>query len=213
MKKADIMIVLAVLAGIGVAFAAQTKSDADSAAPAATSEVLFGARDVQLLVKSILAKSGAAGDQLDFYVRDTSNSLNPYSVSAAQTAGTHVPIVNTGVVVSNNDVVVIQWANGTARKYTVSGATATSVTINATSTDALTTSDKVYEMVAAGSITIGSNAYSESGEALYATPGNSPLWIQADGTNGNYMVITIEQQPGLTGTAACGTCRRRSLPT
>ena len=187
-------LVLAVI-GVGNVWAALTKTDSDAAAPGATSEVCFAATDTKLVVKSIFAKSGTAGDTLVLYAKDYDDTLNPYTVSAATAAGTHVPIGNSGTypnMVTNGDHVVLQWADGTVQHTMCSGRTATSATITATSSKALATTTKLYKMEAAGTITIGSTAWNEAGPALYATPSDSPLYILATGTNANTLVVTAE---------------------
>lgn len=183
------------VAGLVEVWGALTKSDSDAAAPGATSEVLFASTDAKLVVKSIFAKSGTAGDTLVLYARDADDTLNPYTISEATAAGTHVPIGNSGTypnMVTNGDHVVLQWADGTVQHTMCNGRTATSATITATSSKALAVTTKLYKMEAAGTITIGSTAWNESGPALYATPSDSPLYILATGTNANTLVVTAE---------------------
>jgi hypothetical protein len=188
--------VLVALVFASGAWAQITKVDSDAAAAGATSEVVFGARDGQLVVKSLYAKSGAATDTLALYVRNTADATNPYTVTAT-TEGTNIvlitnPAVSGGHSVTNGDVVVLQWPDGTVQKAAVTASSATSATITPASVKAIATGTKLYDLSSAGTILIGSTAFSQSGDAIYATPVNSPLWIQATGTNGNYLIVTVQ---------------------
>lgn len=192
MKKILVsLMVIACVAGLGYA---DTKFDSDVTVDGAA--VTFKAQTRGVSVKAISASCGADSKSVDMYVKDDSNALNPYTVSAVSVAT--CTVVNTGITVTNSDRVVYQHVNGKVDYRTVSSATATTIVLSSAPSVAYAAGDKIYELAQQGEFqlgvtnTAGMASVIESGDPLVKTPADSPLYVEILGATNNIITVTVE---------------------
>jgi hypothetical protein len=146
-------------------------------------------------VKAIYAKTklsvpGTVQGSLDIYARSGNHD---YYVSAAQAAGTHIPTVNTNDVIGAGTNVLICYATGFVDYRTVSAQNATSLTITAASTYAMTVNDVIQPVTVDYSITldntditdggITNQTFKSAGDVVYMSPAHSGVYMVLTGSN------------------------------
>lgn len=189
MKKILAITALVAVAGVSFAAALQSKYDADANT---TSSVVFGpaGNGGQLVVKSVSAVSTGTSATVKFYVR-TGSKLAP---TANATNGAQVIYIsNTGNVITTNDLVAYVHADGSVDYTTASANTASNVTLAAGISSAGASGDYLYELALGGQRNLGAAAVDITGDAVFATPTDSPLRVLNDGTGGNSLTVTVQQ--------------------
>lgn len=176
-----VLLCLAVFA-VQPAFALDSKLATGSTSAALT----FGPSSGQTVVKSLYADSDKAGSVVKLYAR-SGNKLIP---TANATNGATV-IAIAGTTLTTNDVVVYAHANGVLDTTTIVTATSSNATLAAAITVAGSAGDVLYEVSQQGQISVGSNTVSTAGEAVFATPGDSPLYCVLDGTSAAKLQVTV----------------------
>lgn len=160
--------------------------------------VNFGAHSAGYRVKCIQASSGANSSTLTVYGR---TAASPYVISG--TAGssiTNLYIANTGIAVSNGDLVIYQKKDGTATYHTIQDASSlTNCVITPAITGNVTTnSDYLYELKLIGYANLGNTNTSGvavgnySGDNLFQTASDSPLRVVLTSTTNSYLSVTAE---------------------
>jgi len=186
MKKLFIYSAALLVAGACIA-GVQSKYNAGEATGI---DVNFGPSSGPTMVKSILASS--ANDTttyLSLYARTGSGE----NLTAAATNGTfYVYVDNADSQFASNDVVVLVYNDGVVDDYVCSTVTASNVLLTVALSQAATTDSRLYEVSAQGKIVIGTTAFNESGDVLFATPSDSPLRVVAVGTNTAVTVTVLK---------------------
>lgn len=159
--------------------------------------VTFGPGGGVSVVKGLFASSDKLNSVAKIYAR-SGNKVKPSS--AQSVVGTTILMTNTGYAFTNSDSVVVSHANGTVDYRTVSSATLTSIVVNANTSYALTTEGRVYEVSQQGEMLIGykptatsTNALLNLSGDLFATPGDSPIYIVVDGTAACKVTATVDK--------------------
>jgi hypothetical protein len=181
----DLVVIVLLTAVALPAFAQETKYAAGSTSAAVT----FGPGYLgKTVVKSLCATTDKAGGAVKFYARGGADKVLP---SATPTNGAVViDLVNTGHVFTNGDIVVYAHASGVCDQTTIASATETNVTLTAGITEAGASGDALYEVTQQGQMLVGmlgtgvgtNDVLNISGDALFVTSGNSPLYVVLDGT-------------------------------
>lgn len=189
MKKIALIVCAALVAGVSFAGSLESKYDADASA---VSAVVFGpaANGGQLVVKAMSAVSTGTAATVKYYAR-TGSKVAP---TVAPTNGNTVILVaNTDNVLTTNDLVAYVHKGGAVDYTTVSANSATSVTLAAGITEDGAEGDYIYELSLQGQRNLGAAAVDIAGDAIFATPSDSPLRVLNDGTGGNSLTVTVQK--------------------
>lgn len=187
MKKLFVMAAVMAVAASAFAQTLQSKYDSDVDGASTATKVDFSQGTGPTLVKSILAKSGTSTAALAIYARYGSPSV--LSVDATNGQKTvYFPSV------SSNAYCVVSYGNGNTSWDTFSAVSSSNVTLVTGLTEAATADKaKLYIMTQQGSIYIANTAFNESGDAIFATPSDSPLRVACDGITNNYLTVTVQK--------------------
>lgn len=186
-KKIIAMIAMFAVASGAYAQRLQTKYDADVNGASGATAVVFGPGTGQSVVKSILAKSGTATADLAIYARTGSPSTLAVAATNAQRV-VYFPSV------TSNAFVVVDYGDGNVSAHTLSAVTASNVTLaTGLSQAAVANQAKLYSLNKQGSLYIANTAFNESGDALFVTPSDSPLYINCSGITNNYLTVTVQK--------------------
>ena len=158
--------------------AAESKYDTGTTA----AEHDFGPTPSGYWVRGLYAKSDKAASVVKFYLRYL--TAVP---TATPTNGAEIIYISNASFASSagfttNDIVVYSHANGTLDRTTLSAATASNVTLAANITVAGATGDKLYKLTEQFELPLGATSLNPAGSYICAVPGDSPLYIVADGT-------------------------------
>jgi hypothetical protein len=193
MKKFLVGIVMTV-ATVGMAVAgSQYASDVTT-----NTAVNFGKSPAGYRVKCIQASSGINGSTISVYGR---TAASPYLITG--TAGssiTNLYIANTGIAVTNGDLVIYQKKDGTATYHTIQDASSlTNCVITPALTGSVTTNgDYLFELKQIGYANLGNTNTSGvavgnySGDNLFQTPSDSPLRVLLTSGSNSYLSVTAE---------------------
>ena len=199
MKKfAYIMLIIGMCAMAVGAFARpETKSQATVNGTEVA--VNFGPRRGQTVVKSIFGTTDLLDAKVSFFTVGGAGS-RPVLEDATNGA-TLITLLNTGNAMATGDLVMVKHDDGSLDYRTVWTNTLTNITLATGISSALTEAgdDRVYEMVANGQIVVGffgtgvgtNDTIKAAGEALYATPGDSPLRATLNGTTNISLTVTV----------------------
>jgi hypothetical protein len=162
-----------------------------------SADLTFGPRTGGLTVKSVYASTDKEDGAVKFYARGGAGRV---AVLAAATNGaTVITVANSSYGLTNGDDVVYWHSNGAVEYDTIDAATTTNVTLTSGLSSAGTTSDYIYEITQQGQIVVGydgagegiSDALQTSGD-VFATPGDSPLYVVLDGTAATVLQVTVD---------------------
>jgi len=190
-----IVALLAFGLAVGV-FAAQ--ETAYSASTTSTSPaVTFGPGTGRTVVESVSASCDVALGAIRIYARGGAGRVNCAATNAIS-GTTNIVVVNTDYGLTNDDMVVYVHATGTAEQRTISVATTTNVTLTAAISSATASGDAIYEVTLQGKIVVaaqdagvGTNTlYNQSG-SVFASPGESPLYITLDSATNTCLQATV----------------------
>ena len=144
----------------------------------------------QIVVKAVSAVSTNAAAAIKYYGRTGSPAA---SVSNGLSAS-RVYIANTAQVITNSDeVVYLHASSGVVDYRTVTNTATTYVELSSAVSEATGDGDKLYEITQIGQVNIGTTAYSEAGDAILATPADSPLRVVNSGSGGNTLTVTVQK--------------------
>ena len=146
--------------------------------------------DAGYVVQGVYAKSDKATSLIKFYGVGGAGRV-PVTATATKGA-TVITCVNNAL--TNADVVVYAYADGTFENNTIESATTTNVTLGAALTQAGTTSDVIYEMTQQFEMACGTGTVSQFDAAVFYTPRKSPLYVVLDGTSACTLGITAKDQ-------------------
>lgn len=197
----DLVVVIAIAAMLAVtllpAFAEYETQDSIVGA------VTFAPGRSATVVKSIYAVSDNASGTLTPYVVGSSGKK---ALTATPTNGqTTIALSNASFTaaagLTTNDLVVYVHSDSTCDYRTISAATSSNVTLSSGISKAGTSSDYVYEIVAHTPLNVafagagpGTNdVLNLSGEAVYVTPGNSPLRLVLTGSATTNLTVTVDK--------------------
>lgn len=173
--------------------ASESKYDTDLTAAAVT----FGPVNGRTIVKSVYGTSDLDGATFKLYAR-TGNKVAP--TTSPTNGATVIAISNASSTITTNDHVVYVHDNGTLDKTTVSASTTSNITLAAAITVAGATGDFVYEVSQQAQLdfsttgaAVGTNVYGKFEGFVFATPGDSPLYVVLDGTSNAVINVTVEK--------------------
>jgi hypothetical protein len=191
--KNIVISIAAMLCLAGIIYA-ETKYAAD--ATAAGAAVNFKAKSEGWYVKAINAECGASDKDIKVYARKA-QALNPQEVTVVVDAT--CTVVNTGLAINTNDLLIVQHVNGTADYRTATtGTSASQIVLSAAPSVAFAAGMKIYEIEQIGNINMGitntSGVASKdlAGDALIVTPKDSPLRVLVDGSTNNIVTVTAQ---------------------
>lgn len=167
----------------------ETAYDADAST---TSTVLISPARAggQIVVKAVSAVSTNAAATIKYYGRTGSPAA---SVSNGLSAS-RVYVSNASYAFTNNDEVVFHHAaSGVSDYRTITNSATTYVELSSAVSEATGDGDKLYELTQIGQVNIGTTAYSEAGDAILATPADSPLRVVNGGSGGNTLTVTVQK--------------------
>jgi hypothetical protein len=149
------------------------------------------------VVTAVSASTDVTLGAVKFFARDS--KYLPTTV--ATNGATLIRIVNTGIAVTNADKVVYMHASGVCDYTTISSATTTSATLTAGISVAGAAGDALYKITQAGQIVVGANATAVgtnallnlAGECIFATPGDSPLYVTVDSGTNSCLQVTVRK--------------------
>jgi ABC-type phosphate/phosphonate transport system permease subunit len=144
------------------------------------------------VLQGVYAKSDKAASLIKIYGVGGAGRV-PVTATATN-AATVITCVNTSYALTNADIVVYSYADGSFAKNIISAATPTNVTLTTAITRAAKTSDVIYEMTQDFQMACGSNTVSQFDAAIYYTPQKSPLYVVLDGTSACTLGITAKDQ-------------------
>ena len=147
--------------------------------------------DAGYVVQGVYAKSDKDGSLIKFYGVGGAGRV-PVTAATATNGATVISCVNNAL--TNADVVVYAYADGTFAMNTIESATTTNVTLGAALTQAGTTSDVIYEMTQQFEMACGTDTVSQFDAAVFYTPRKSPLYVVLDGTSACTLGITAKDQ-------------------
>ena len=202
MKKAKISGLVVGVAYMVAVCAAMAESKYSTGAK--STAVGFGPGQGVTYVKAIYAKTtlnhGGAivPGTIDIYARSGNHD---YAVSAAQTAGTHIPTVNTNDVIGSGTNILICYATGYVDYRTVSAQNATSLTITVASTYAMTVNDVIQPVTVDYSIALDdtdvydggttNQSFKSAGDVVYISPAHSGLYMLFTGGTNPVLSATV----------------------
>lgn len=177
-----LMALLSVALVIGLAFDAFAESYESKYSTTGTNAVSLTFGPVpygQILVKGLYAKSDKATAVLKFYSVGSEGMVTP---TASPTSGAQVvSIENPAHAISTNDYVAYCHVSGAVDITTVAESATNSITLTTGVSEAGATGDQVYHLELAYQLPVGSTAaLNPNGDFIYATPGNSPLYMLLD---------------------------------
>ena len=185
MKKLIVMLTALVVVAVSAQAGLQSKYNSGEATGV---DVNFGPADGPLVVKSILASSsGDTSTYITLYGRTGSGENLTVAATITQTV---VYVDNADSQFAGSDIVVISYNDGAVGDDIVASVTTTNITLTTGLTQAATVDTRIYEVAAQGKIVIGTTAFNESGDALFATPSDSPLRAVMAGTN-TALTVTV----------------------
>lgn len=151
---------------------------------------LHAAGSGQLIVKHIGAQlAGATGNGgLAAYGRTGSPSI----VASNGANSTQVYLSNTGTNIATSELVALQLQNGNI--YIVSVTTATESVVGIAPGVTVSNGDKMYELGQIAAWSLGVTAYNQSGDAIIASPVDSPLYFVSTSTNTSATITTTVQR-------------------
>ena len=173
------------------AFAASLETAYDADAYTTSTVLISPARaGGQIVVKAVSAVSTNAAATIKYYGRTGSPAA---SVSNGLSAS-RVYVSNASYAFTNSDEVVFHHADSGVSDYrTITNSATTYVELSSAVSEATGDGDKLYELTQIGQVNIGTTAYNESGDAVLATPADSPLRVVNTGTGGNALTITVQK--------------------
>ena len=153
------------------------------------SPVNFAARPGRIIIKNLHAESDKAAGLAKVYAR-TGKGLTVTSAPAS--GATTILVANASAQLEDNDLIIYQHSDGTVDYSTVASTNTTvSIVLNDAISQAGTAKDRVYELSQQGQFDVGAATVTYTGEALFATPNDSPLRVLVDsGTNG-YVSVSV----------------------
>lgn len=157
-----------------------------------TAEVVFAPNVYgKTEVSAILAKSDKTTAAVKLYAVGGAGKVKPQT--AATNGALTILVSNPSAGFGTNDVVVYVYANGAAPlKTTVASSTTGTVVLASGLTQAGTTNDALYEVTQQGEISIGTTALNLAGDLVFATPGDSPLYVNADANTNIVLTVTTK---------------------
>lgn len=192
------LIVMAILAmAVVQAYAQETKyatGDQDGTGTN-VAHVTFGPKNGRQTISSLHAVTDKTDGAVKFYTRTgkyaVTGTNSPTVVVFANTA------TATGYTVTNSDIVVISYPNGTVDQRTVSSCNSTSATINAAMSDTYVSGVYIYDLTQSGQMLVGragtdvgtNDTLNVSGD-VFSVPGDSPCYIQVNGTSNSLIQAT-----------------------
>ena len=192
-KEINLFIAMLTLLLVGsMVFAGESRYASGTTSAAVT----FGPQSSQSVIKSLYATTDKAGGTAKLYAWDQVATLTP---TAAPTNGaTVIAVANSAGALTTNDMVVYVHDTGTVEYRTISASSTNSVTISSALTEAGTTGDRIYELAQVAQLDfdssgagVGTNKYgSFSGDAVYVSPGGSPIYAVVDGTSNSVVNVT-----------------------
>lgn len=183
---------------IGIAGDLETKYATDTGVGGAASVALTFAPGYG---KSVVKAVYAASDKQDSAVKLYARTGNKLAVSAVSADALTCTVVNANAQLDTGDLVVYVYNSGATPAYTTIAGTGTTYVILSDALTATTsTSDKLYEISQKGQIIVGlfgtgvgtNDTLVTSGD-VYASPGDSPLYITLDGTSNAVLQATVEK--------------------
>jgi len=191
MKQLKLAVILALAVPMMSSNAGNWESKVSTAQT--NSSVNFAARDGRLVIKSLHAESDKVAGVAKIYGR--SGTVNTVTTAPASGATT-ISVANVSAQYVANDLIIYQHSDGTVDYTTVASTNAaTAIVLNAAISQAGTAKDKIYELAQLGQYDVGAATVSYIGEAIFATPNDSPLRVLVDsGTNGYVSVAVMTDQ-------------------
>lgn len=194
MKKISIVIAVAfaVVALSAIAQQFQTKYDYSGAITetALSTAVNFSpAKGGPTLVKAVSGYSQAGADAaLRFYARDGS----PVYLGVAATTAQKTVFFPS---FTSNEFVMVDYGNGNVSWDTLSAVTSSNVTlVTGLSESGTVAVARLFAMDPIAELFMGAaTAYAEAGDAIVATPADSPLRVASTGTATNYVTVTVQK--------------------
>ena len=168
------------LAGVALLALADTPNYKVKTATGSTAATVVWPADPLLQIRLVgtVATSDKAGAVLSFRT-----GVTPLSISVSNPAGTAITLTRTNGV-TTNDIVVVQYKNGTAeRNSVVSFQSATNVTLAGATSAATAIGDEVYVMSTPSTLPVGAATVSYQGEAIYVGNKGRPISCVLDGTS------------------------------
>lgn len=185
-----LLIALMAIFAVTAAQAQETKYVSGSSSAALTfAPNPFG----KVIVKSLFATTDKQGGVVKFYARSAKAVPNAVPTNAA----TVIAFANTAAM-TNSDIVCYVHANGTLDQTTISSATSSNVTLTAGITVAGASGDALYKLTQAGQILVGlygtgagtNDVLNVAGD-IFASPGDSPVYLVIDGTSSAVLQATV----------------------
>lgn len=206
-KKAQWLAAVVLLAlVIGQVAAVAAESGYSTGTTSAT--ITFGpVQDARRIVKAVDAQSDVAQATITYYWRPAGTYKYGVNTSAAFAAANATNLyIAANTSLTNGDKIVYVHNNGTCDYLSMiaSGATPSMTNIYTSSgiTIAATNGDYIYEVqekggvefgyIAGGAVTTSNGTYSVAGDALVATPTDSPLVGVVNGTARCRLQLTVE---------------------
>lgn len=195
--KTGLRLIAAIVAAACLsALALKAVADSKYATGYTSAAVTFGARDSGWTVRSIYATTDKENGAAKIYER-SGDRFTP-TANATITA-TVIRVTNTGYLLTTNDLVIYQHANGTVDYRTVSAATTTNVTLSSGITVAGASGDALYEIALSGQIVVGydgaavgaADGIATSGD-VFETVGDSPLRVVLDANTNAVLQVTAD---------------------
>lgn len=188
------LITIGLIAGAVISQAQETKYA--TSATAVDPAVTFGPQIGRTYVTAISASTDTPNGVAKFYVK--SGKYAPTETPGA--TATNILITNTGIVVTNSDKVVYVHANGTVAYRTISLASATNVILSSALVVTGASGDYLYEVTQGGQMAVGTSAtgpgtntvVNVSGDALFVTPADSPLYVTLDSDTNTTLQVTVK---------------------
>ncbi len=195
-----LVIAIGMLCGVLIALADPvTKYDGAIGVATSSAAVTFAPSSGKIVVKSVSAASDKLASQVKFYARPS--TVAKYApLTVPDISATVIHLSHTAAL-TNSDSVVYVHANGTVDYTTISSsANATNVTLASGISIAGAAGDYLYKVTQQGAILLGipgtgygTNQTINLAGDLFATPGDSPLYVVVDGTSNALLQVTIDR--------------------
>ena len=153
-------------------------------------EIIFAPNPYgQRVITSILASSDVGTGAVKLYGRSGSKVL----ASEAETNGQFTITVADNLAITNADTIVYVYSDGATPLVTTAGVcTATSIKLGTAISQAGTTADAIYEIAQQGELKIGTTALNLAGYTVWASPGDSPVYITVNANTAAVLTATSE---------------------
>jgi hypothetical protein len=153
------------------------------------------------VVKSIQAKVAGEDGTLSVYA---GNGYKAQILKGVASSGTNLTVAqSSAVTITNGDTVVVVGKDGYALYSAVNNCSTGTIYLDTALGSAVTNGSYVYEVTLQGSIPFAGDRatvlgvtqvwMNVAGEALWATSGDSPLYIVAGSTTGATLQVTVEK--------------------